>query len=134
MKGLKPPVCRSETVEILGSISFICSSALKFCFQQLVVHSLILLMGCIYRCIFTTTVYFAVSRLFFLQRLHFELSAVQSVSILKFSLNLPPISATINHSLSSLVADTEALIAAVQTTLQAQGFENRLSERFGRFL
>lgn len=83
---------------------------------------------------FYTTVYFAVSRLFFLQRLHFELSAVQSVSILKFSLNLPPVSATINYSLSSLVADTEALIAAVQTTLQAQGFENRLSERFGRFL
>lgn len=80
-----PPVCRSETVEILGSIPIICSEALKFCGQQLVVHSLI----------FTITVYFAVSRLFFLRRLHFELSAVQSVSILKFSPNLPPVSATI---------------------------------------
>ncbi|KAK2565431.1 RNA cytidine acetyltransferase [Acropora cervicornis] len=37
-------------------------------------------------CIFTTTVYFAVSRLFFLQRLHFELSAVQSAILLGLGL------------------------------------------------
>ena len=72
---------RSETVGILESISVNCSLALKFCGQQLVVHSLILRMGFIYRRSFTTTVYFAVSRLFFLQKPHFELSAVQSVSM-----------------------------------------------------